>query len=115
MKAMGHTDIVIKISETGWPLKGDPNQAGATVEKAALCNGNLLCRIEEQEGTPANPTVPIDVYVFALSNEDLKPCPTSERNYGLYYPNGTPVYNIGLQGYLPQLNYSVSSVNVFSY
>lgn len=115
MKAMGHTDIAIKISETGWPSKGDPNQAGASVENAALYNGNLLRRIQEKQGTPANPTVPIDVYVFALFNENLKPGQTSERNYGLYYPNGTPVYSIGLQGYLPQLNYSASSINVFSY
>ncbi|XP_058196515.1 glucan endo-1,3-beta-glucosidase 14 [Rhododendron vialii] len=117
MKAMGHTDIPIKISETGWPSKGDPNQVGATVENAALYNGNLLQRIQEKQGTPANPTVPIDVYVFALFNENLKPGPTSERNYGLYYPNGSPVYNIGLQegGNLPQLNYSASSINVFSY
>ncbi|KAI8524343.1 hypothetical protein RHMOL_Rhmol13G0143100 [Rhododendron molle] len=117
MKAMGHTDIPIKISETGWPSKGDPNQVGATAENAALYNGNLLQRIQEKQGTPANPNVPIDVYVFALFNENLKPGPTSERNYGLYYPNGTPVYNIGLQGgqggeNLPQLNYSASSINV---
>ncbi|KAH7838184.1 hypothetical protein Vadar_022999 [Vaccinium darrowii] len=115
MKAMGHTDIAIKISETGWPSKGDSNQAGASVENAALYNGNLLRRIQEKQGTPANPTVPIDVYVFALFNENLKPGPTSERNYGLFYPNGTPVYSFGLQGYLPQLNYSASSINVFSY
>lgn len=115
MKAMGHTDIPIKISETGWPSKGDPNQVGATVENAALYNGNLLQRIQEKQGTPANPTVPIDVYVFALFNENLKPGPTSERNYGLYYPNGTLVYNIGLQQggeNFPQLNYSASSINV---
>lgn len=116
MKAMGHADIAIKISETGWPSKGDPNQAGASVENAALYNGNLLRRIQEKQGTPANPTVPIDVYVFALFNENLKTGPTSERNYGLYYPNGTSVYSFGLQeGYLPQLNYSASSINVFSY
>lgn len=103
IKLMGHTDIEVKISETGWPSKGDSDEAGATIENAGLYNGNLVRRIEERQGTPANPTVPIDVYVFALFNENLKPGPASERNYGLYYPDGTPVYNIGLQGYLPQL------------
>ncbi|CAL5426298.1 unnamed protein product [Camellia sinensis] len=103
MKAMGHTDIEVKISETGWPSKGDPDEAGATLQNAELYNGNLLRLIEERQGTPANPSVPIDVYVFALFNEDLKPGPASERNYGLYYPDGTPVYNIGLQGNLPQM------------
>ncbi|CAK9177662.1 unnamed protein product [Ilex paraguariensis] len=114
IKAMGYTDVQVKISETGWPSKGDPNEVGATPENAEIYNGNLLQRIEQQQGTPAKPSVPIDIYVFALFNEDLKPGPTSERNYGLYYPNGTPVYNIGLQGYLPQMDYSASQKNALS-
>ncbi|GKU93822.1 hypothetical protein SLEP1_g7385 [Rubroshorea leprosula] len=109
IKAMGHTDIQVRISETGWPSKGDANEVGATPENAGLYNGNLLQRIEEKQGTPAKPNVPIDIYVFALFNENLKPGPTSERNYGLYYPDGTPVYSIGLNGYLPQIIYSSSS------
>ncbi|XP_027178702.1 glucan endo-1,3-beta-glucosidase 14 [Coffea eugenioides] len=114
MKALGHTDVQVKISETGWPSKGDPDEVGATAENAALYNGNLLQRIEQNEGTPANPSIPIDVYVFALFNEDLKPGPASERNYGLLYPDGSPVYRIGLQlleqqqGYLPHIDYSSS-------
>ncbi|GAV85989.1 Glyco_hydro_17 domain-containing protein [Cephalotus follicularis] len=118
IKAMGHTDIEVRVSETGWPSKGDEDEAGATVENAKLYNSNLLKRIEERQGTPAKPSVPIDIYVFALFNEDLKPGPTSERNYGLYYPDGRPVYNIGLQGYLPDIiTYSASNrneVSVFS-
>lgn len=101
--ATGHGDIAVKISETGWPSKGDPNEAGANPENAQLYNRNLLSRIGLRQGTPAKPDVPIDVFVFALFNENMKPGPTSERNYGLYYPDGTPVYDLGLQGYLPQL------------
>ncbi|XP_031113082.1 glucan endo-1,3-beta-glucosidase 14-like [Ipomoea triloba] len=114
IKAMGHTDIEVKVSETGWPSKGDSNEVGATVENAAQYNGNLLQRIAQGEGTPAKPSVPVDVFVFALFNENLKPGPTSERNYGLYYPNGNPVYNIGLQGYIPQMDYSASTGSVLS-
>ncbi|XP_072998645.1 glucan endo-1,3-beta-glucosidase 14-like [Typha latifolia] len=97
MKVMGHTNIDVRISETGWPSKGDSDEPGASVENAAAYNGNLLKRIAMNQGTPVKPDVPIDVFVFALFNENLKPGPTSERNYGLFYPDGSPVYDIGLQ------------------
>ncbi|XP_010271649.1 PREDICTED: glucan endo-1,3-beta-glucosidase 14-like [Nelumbo nucifera] len=103
IKRMGHTDIEVRISETGWPSKGDPDEVGASPENARIYNGNLLRRIEEGQGTPLKPSIPIDIYVFALFNEDLKPGPASERNYGLYYPDGTPVYDIGLRGYLAEM------------
>ncbi|KAL6652848.1 hypothetical protein ACP70R_011773 [Stipagrostis hirtigluma subsp. patula] len=106
IQALGHTDIDVKISETGWPSKGDPDEVGATPEYAGIYVGNLLRRIEMKQGTPLRPSVPIDVYVFALFNENLKPGPASERNYGLFYPDGTPVYNVGLRGYLPEMEYS---------
>ncbi|KAL6616420.1 hypothetical protein ACP70R_038690 [Stipagrostis hirtigluma subsp. patula] len=94
MKAMGHTDIAVRVSETGWPSKGDDDEAGATVQNAAAYNGNLMQRIAMNQGTPLKPNVPVDVYVFALFNENMKPGPASERNYGLFYPNGSPVYAI---------------------
>ncbi|PKA64302.1 Glucan endo-1,3-beta-glucosidase 14 [Apostasia shenzhenica] len=109
IEAMGHTDIDVRISETGWPSRGDPDEFGANLQNAAAYNGNLLQRISMKQGTPLRPSVPIDVYVFALFNENLKPGPTSERNYGLFYPDGTQVYNIGLQGYLPGLLNSAPS------
>jgi exo-beta-1,3-glucanase (GH17 family) len=98
MKAMGHTDITVRISETGWPSKGDEDEVGATMANAAAYNGNLMKRIAIGQGTPLKPDVPVDVFVFALFNEDMKPGPASERNYGLFYPNGTPVYNLGFNG-----------------
>ncbi|CAA2978008.1 glucan endo-1,3-beta-glucosidase 14 [Olea europaea subsp. europaea] len=123
IKAFGHTDIRVQVSETGWPSKGDPNEVGASADNARLYNTNLLNRIQQNQGTPAKPSVPVDIYVFALFNEDLKPGPSSERNYGLYYPNGTLVYDIGTalssQGYLPlplpHMDYSASKKNVLSF
>jgi exo-beta-1,3-glucanase (GH17 family) len=103
IQSMGHTDIHVKVSETGWPSRGDPDEHGATPEHAGTYIGNLLRRIEMKQGTPLRPAVPIDVYVFALFNENLKPGPASERNYGLFYPDGRPVYNVGLRGYLPSM------------
>ncbi|CAI9768578.1 unnamed protein product [Fraxinus pennsylvanica] len=115
IKAMGHTDVQVKISETGWPSKGDPNEVGATPQNARLYNSNLLSRLQQNEGTPAKPSVPVEIYVFALFNENLKPGPASERNYGLYYPDCTPVYDIGLQGFLPRMAYSASWKNELSF
>ncbi|BAT92082.1 hypothetical protein LR48_Vigan05g167600 [Vigna angularis] len=103
IKRLGHTDIEVKISETGWPSKGGPDEFGATPQNAEIYNSNLLKKIEQKQGTPARPSVPVDVFVFALFNENLKPGPLSERNFGLYYPDGNPVYNIGLEGYLPEM------------
>lgn len=36
----------------------------------------------------------MDVYLFALFNENQKPGPTSERNYGMFYPNQQKVYDV---------------------
>ncbi|KAI3716578.1 hypothetical protein L1987_67546 [Smallanthus sonchifolius] len=111
IKALGHSDIQVRISETGWPSKGDVDEPGATVENAGIYNRNLLQRMQDGQGTPAHPSQRIDIYVFALFNENMKPGATSERNYGLYYPDGTPVYNLGVQGYLPRIDYSSSGKN----
>ncbi|KAJ0816456.1 putative glucan endo-1,3-beta-D-glucosidase [Helianthus annuus] len=72
IKALGHTDVEVKISETGWPSKGDENEAGATVENAGMYNRNLMQRMQQGQGTPARPSQPIDIYIFALFNENMK-------------------------------------------
>ncbi|KAG6518900.1 glucan endo-1,3-beta-glucosidase 14-like [Zingiber officinale] len=112
VRAMGHTDIDVAISETGWPSKGDSDEIGATLQNAATYNRNLMSRIAMNQGTPMNPSVPINVYVFALFNENLKPGPTSERNYGLFYPDATPVYDISLLGGQPFSSPSSFSTNL---
>lgn len=93
---MGFSGLEVRVSETGWPSKGDPNEIGATLENAAIYNRNLLRRQYENEGTPLRPHMRLEIYVFALFNEDMKPGPTSERNYGLFQPDGTMAYNVGL-------------------
>ncbi|KAI3818446.1 hypothetical protein L1987_12253 [Smallanthus sonchifolius] len=96
MARLGFGGIEVRVSETGWPSKGDPNEVGATPQNAAIYNRNLLKRQLSGEGTPLRPKMRLEVYVFALFNEDMKPGPTSERNYGFYKPDGTMVYNVGL-------------------
>ena len=37
-------------------------------------------------------------YIYELFNEDLRPGPVSEANWGLFYGNGTPVYLLHVSG-----------------
>ncbi|KAI5683261.1 hypothetical protein M9H77_04489 [Catharanthus roseus] len=96
MSALKYDDVGIVVTETGWPSKGDSNEIGASVENAAAYNGNLVRRILTGGGTPLRPKANMTVYLFALFNENKKNGPTSERNYGLFYPNEDKVYDIPL-------------------
>ncbi|KAK9676694.1 hypothetical protein RND81_11G094000 [Saponaria officinalis] len=96
LHALDYDDIPIVVTETGWPSKGDSIELGASVENAAAYNGNLVKRILMGGGTPLRPKADLTVYLFALFNENKKPGPTSERNYGLFYPNQRKVYSIPL-------------------
>lgn len=104
MSALKYDDISMVVSETGWPSKGDGNEIGASIENAAAYNGNLVKRVLTGGGTPLRPKADLTVYLFALFNENKKFGPTSERNYGLFYPDEKKVYEIpfnvqGLKNY----------------
>ncbi|XP_042449949.1 glucan endo-1,3-beta-glucosidase 11-like [Zingiber officinale] len=86
--------VEVVVSETGWPSAGDSNEAGATTENARRYNGNLMRMVAAGKGTPSCPAAPLQVYVFALFNENLKPGPSTERHYGLFKPDGTPAYDL---------------------
>ncbi|XP_062015104.1 glucan endo-1,3-beta-glucosidase 13 [Rosa rugosa] len=96
MSAIGHKDVKMVVTETGWPSNGDENEIGAGKENAAAYNGNLVRRVLTGAGTPLKPQDTLNVYLFALFNENQKPGPTSERNYGLFYPDEKKVYDIPL-------------------
>ncbi|GLJ47723.1 hypothetical protein SUGI_1007970 [Cryptomeria japonica] len=100
LSALGFANLEITVSETGWPSAGDSNEAGATPQNAQIYNGNLIQRLALNQGTPARPKLVVKAYIFALFNEDMKDGPKSERNYGLYKPDGTPTYSVGLAGTL---------------
>ncbi|CAI8584636.1 unnamed protein product [Vicia faba] len=91
---LGYGKLPVHISETGWPSKGDEDEVGATVENARKYNGNVI-KLSSKKGTPLKPDSDLNIYVFALFNENMKPGPTSERNYGLFKPDGSPAYNLG--------------------
>ncbi|KAL6649547.1 hypothetical protein ACP70R_013771 [Stipagrostis hirtigluma subsp. patula] len=96
LDAKGYSDVDIVIAETGWPYKGDADEAGATVDNAKAYNGNLVAHLKSQVGTPRTPGKSVDTYLFALYDEDLKPGPASERSFGLYQTDLTANYDIGV-------------------
>ncbi|XP_031107913.1 glucan endo-1,3-beta-glucosidase [Ipomoea triloba] len=96
MKFLGFEDVDLVIAETGWPSKGDPGQAGVDADSAAEYNRKLMKHVTSGIGTPLMPNRTFETYIFALFNEDLKPGPTCERNFGLFQPDMTPVYDIGI-------------------
>ncbi|XP_057786879.1 glucan endo-1,3-beta-glucosidase 14 [Salvia miltiorrhiza] len=89
------------VSETGWASKGDDNEAGASLKNARTYNNNLKKRLMKKKGTPYRPKRPVKAYVFALFNENSKPGPTSERNFGLFKADGSTSYDIGFTGLVP--------------
>ncbi|KAK8300913.1 hypothetical protein V6Z12_D05G426500 [Gossypium hirsutum] len=96
MSAIQYDDVKMVVTETGWPSMGDQDEKGASESNAASYNGNLVRKVLTGNGTPLRPQDPLNVYLFALFNENQKPGPTSERNYGLFYPNEQKVYTIPL-------------------
>lgn len=98
MGRLGYGNVRLAVSETGWPSGGDAGEAGANVRNAATYNRNLALRMSNSPGTPARPGAEVPVFLFSLYNEDRKPGPGSERHWGLYYPNGSMVYELDLTG-----------------
>jgi len=74
-------------------LVGQESVEAANTANAQTYNSNLISKVLRGEGTPYNPNADISVYIFSLFNENLKDN-EEERNFGLFYPDGTPVYKV---------------------
>ncbi|GAA0164313.1 hypothetical protein Leryth_011719 [Lithospermum erythrorhizon] len=101
LEKVGYGKMEVIVSETGWASKGDDNEAGASLKNAKTYNKNLKKKLQKNKGTPYRPKIKTKAYIFALFNENLKPGPTSERNFGLFKPDGSISYNIGFTGLRP--------------
>ncbi|GMJ10361.1 hypothetical protein like AT5G55180 [Hibiscus trionum] len=115
LSALKFDDMKVVVTETGWPSAGDVSELGAGQVNAATYNGNLVRRVLTGNGTPLRPNDPLSVYIFALFNENQKPGPTSERNFGLFFPDMQRVYNIplsekGLNGNFPPPTINVTKI-----
>ncbi|KAI5013336.1 hypothetical protein ZWY2020_028290 [Hordeum vulgare] len=70
-----------------------PQSVGITKEDIQAYNNNLIKHAVSGAGTPYLPDMEVSVYIFELFNENEKPT-AQEQNYGLFYPNGQPVYQV---------------------
>ncbi|KAH9739003.1 glucan endo-1,3-beta-glucosidase 2 [Citrus sinensis] len=78
-----------------WVSRNIPD---ATLENANTYNSNLIRHVLNQTGTPKHPGIGVSTYIYELYNEDNKPGPLSEKNWGLFDANGDPVYILHLTG-----------------
>ncbi|KAJ3669622.1 hypothetical protein LUZ60_011572 [Juncus effusus] len=102
MKRLGFGDVPIMIGETGWPTQAEPRQAGVSPDYAATFVNGLIRKVNSGRGTPLMPGRKFETYLFALFNENQKPGPIAERNWGLFRPDFTPMYNAGImKGQVP--------------
>ncbi|KAL5718033.1 hypothetical protein ACHQM5_010975 [Ranunculus cassubicifolius] len=98
LESAGYGKMEVIVSETGWASNGDANEVGATVKNAMTYNSNLKKKLAKNKGTPLRPNIPIKAYVYALFDENLKPGPVSEKNFGLFKANGRISYDMDSQG-----------------
>ncbi|KAF9590295.1 hypothetical protein IFM89_032303 [Coptis chinensis] len=98
MKNLNITDVVVLVTESGWPSRGDSKEPFATIDNADTYNSNLIKHVFDRSGTPLHPEITSSVYLYELFNEDLITSPLSEANWGLFYGNVTPVYLLHVSG-----------------
>lgn len=92
----GNRSVRVAVSESGWPSKGEKGDAAATLENAKKYNTRLIERAQANRGTPMSPKDKIEVFVFALFNENSKPGGITERNFGLFNGDGSKAYDVDL-------------------
>ncbi|XP_072984398.1 glucan endo-1,3-beta-glucosidase-like [Typha latifolia] len=92
LEKVGGGNVEVVVTESGWPSKGDD---AATLDNAGTYVQNLVRHVGSN-GTPRRPGKTIEAYIFAMFNENQKGKPEeeTERNFGLFYPDQSPVYPI---------------------
>jgi exo-beta-1,3-glucanase (GH17 family) len=97
--------VSLKVTENGWPWRGRPRHGRRggggrrlqdgdddevfTVANAQAYINNVISRVlAGKTGTPLRPDAEMDVYIFALFNENQKGNGPDdiEQNFGLFYP-----------------------------
>ncbi|KAK4276294.1 hypothetical protein QN277_019259 [Acacia crassicarpa] len=89
LEKIGASNMQIVVSESGWPSAGGD---AASVDNAATYYKNLISHVKS--GTPKRPNGPIETYLFAMFDENLKPGAETERHFGLFNPDKSAKYQL---------------------
>ncbi|KAF8669167.1 hypothetical protein HU200_051494 [Digitaria exilis] len=98
MEDLGFPSLRACLGETGLPSGG--RSPVATVANAHAYVNNVINRVlSGNTGTPHRPDADMDVYIFALFNENQKGTGPDdvEQHFGLFYPNMNKVYEFDFQ------------------
>ncbi|KAL1533721.1 putative glucan endo-1,3-beta-glucosidase bg3 [Salvia divinorum] len=67
----------------------------STLNNARTYINNLMRVV--RTGTPMRPGRPMQTYIFAMFDENLRPGPEYERHFGIFLPNGQPKFPFRFQ------------------
>ncbi|XP_047331650.1 glucan endo-1,3-beta-glucosidase-like [Impatiens glandulifera] len=95
LEKVGGSDLEVIVSESGWPSYGG---FAASEENAGTYYRNLVNHCKSGNGTPRRAGKPIDVYLFAMFDENLKNGVETEKHFGLFTPNKQPKYQLTFSG-----------------
>lgn len=93
-----HSELTLFVGESGWPTSGDAGEVGASVANAQVYNANLVKHILARVGTPVRPGIDINTFLYELYNENLNVGPASQRNFGMFSNDSTPLYAVNVSG-----------------
>ncbi|KAG5577652.1 hypothetical protein H5410_057786 [Solanum commersonii] len=89
-KAIGENKVEIVVSESGWPSEGG---LGGSMGIATIYYRNLIGPAKSKAGTIHKPRKPIETYLFAIFDENLKIGAETKKHFGVFYPNKTQKYS----------------------
>ncbi|MQM08908.1 hypothetical protein Taro_041764 [Colocasia esculenta] len=98
LRRHGYGDLPIVVGEIGWPTDGDVNANPRLAQR--FNQGFLSSRVLSGRGTPLRPGAAVEAYLFSLIDEDEKSIQPGnfERHWGIFNYDGTPKYDLNLQG-----------------